>query len=378
MRLMAIPGKSGQEHDIVQFIRHTLLDAGAPAGAVRTDSAHRRSPSGGTTGNLALKLPGSVRAPRRLLMGHLDTVPICLGAKPVKKGNLVKSGDPATGLGADDRAGVAVVLSTALEIIEKRLPHPPLTFFWPVQEEIGLCGSRYATVRSLGGPQLAFNFDGGAPDKLTVGATGGYRCVIEVSGIASHAGGAPERGVSAIAIASLAIADLVRGGWHGNISKDGASGTSNVGTIRGGEATNVVTDRVVLKAEARSHAPRFRKRIVREIESAFRRAAKEVTNAAGRCGRVKFVGRLDYESFLLRGREPCVLEAEAAVRGIGRQPQRAVTNGGLDANWMFRHGIPTVTLGCGQIDQHTVTEGLNLKEFDDACRIALLLATDGN
>ena len=42
-------------------------------------------------------------------------------------------------------------------------------------------------------------------------------------------------------------------------SKDGNFGTSNVGFIHGGEATNVVTDRVSLRAEARSHDPEFRK-----------------------------------------------------------------------------------------------------------------------
>jgi len=42
----------------------------------------------------------------------MDTVPICVGAKPVRKGNVVRSADPKTGLGADDRAGVAVVLNT--------------------------------------------------------------------------------------------------------------------------------------------------------------------------------------------------------------------------------------------------------------------------
>ena len=77
------------------------------------------------------------------------------------------------------------------------------------------------------------------------------------------------RGVSAIAIASLAIADLARGGWHGLVEKGKSGGTTNVGFIHGGEATNVVTDRVTLKAEARSHDPKFRGQIIAAIEKAF-------------------------------------------------------------------------------------------------------------
>jgi len=199
--------------------------------------------------------------------------------------------------------------------------------------------------------------------------------LIEIEGLASHAGGAPEAGVSAIAIASLAIADLQRTGWHGDIHQDGKHGTSNVGYIFGGEATNVVTDHVTLKAEARSHDPKFRKWIIREMEQAFHRAAKEVRNVDGVCGQVKIAGHLDYESFLLKPTEPCVQVAEQAIRSINAQPERAITNGGVDANWLTAHGIPAVTLGCGQKNQHTVSELLNVAEFESACRIGLRLAT---
>jgi tripeptide aminopeptidase len=198
---------------------------------------------------------------------------------------------------------------------------------------------------------------------------------IDVRGIASHAGGAPERGVSAIAIAALGIANLHQNGWHGDIRKDGRQGTSNVGYIRGGEATNVVTDQVVVKAEARSHDPRFRQVIVEHIKKAFRDACQSTTNAAGKRGRVRFEGQLDYEAFMLAPDEPCLLVAEKAVASVGRRPERAVTNGGLDANWMVARGIPTVTLGCGQVNQHTVNERLRVCCFEDACRIALRLAT---
>jgi tripeptide aminopeptidase len=302
-------------------------------------------------------------------------VPICVGSRPAKKGGEVRSADPNTGLGADDRAGVAVVLTAAREILERRLPHPPLTLCWFVQEEIGLQGARLINRSLLGKPRLAFNWDGGSPYKLTIGATGGYRIEIQIEGVASHAGGAPEKGVSAIAIAALAIADLHRGGWHGDIHKGGKHGTSNVGVIHGGEATNVVTDRVTVRAEARSHDPVFRKKILGEIEKAFTRAAREVKNVKGVRGKVAMQPRLDYESFKLPLDEPCVQAAAQAVRSIGRDPEPAIANGGVDANWLTVHGIPAVTLGCGQRNQHMTSEHLDVSEFRDACRIGLRLAT---
>ena len=206
-----------------------------------------------------------------MLSAHLDTVPICVGCQPQRHGDLIRSANPNSGLGADDRAGVAVILNTAIEILQRGLPHPPLTFCWFVQEETGLHGSRCLTKSKLGKPAMAFNWDGGSPAKLTVGATGGYRMEIEIRGLASHAGNAPEWGVSAIAIASLAIADLHRGGWHGDVRKGRRRGTSNVGVIQGGDATNVVTDRVLVRAKLavtspsseNGSSPRSRKRFGR-------------------------------------------------------------------------------------------------------------------
>jgi tripeptide aminopeptidase len=375
LALMAIPGRSGEERGVRDYIVDQLRRAGAPASAIRSDHAHRHTPLDGEIGNLVFRMPGIMRGPRRLLMAHLDTVPLCVGSKPVVKGQVVHSAAKHAGLGADDRAGCAVILTAALEILRRRLPHPPLVFLWPVQEEVGLFGARHANLALLGQPKLAFNWDGGPADKLTIGATGAYRIQIIVEGIASHAGGAPEQGVSAITIAGLAIADLERGGWLGDVRKEGERGTSNIGVIQGGAATNVVTDRVELKAEARSHNPVFRRVIRDAIEQAFHKAASEVRNIVGAHGKVTCESRQDYESFRLSAEEPSIQAAEAAVRATGGEPFHFVSNGGLDANWLTARGIPTVTLGCGQLHAHMVTEQLDLVMFRQACRIALRLAT---
>ena len=373
MQLMRIPGKSGEETEVAELITERLVKAGADPRWIVQDCAHRSTPIKGRCGNLILKIPGT-RQPRRLLVSHMDTVPLCVGAEPVREGNVIRSRNPRTGLGADNRAGCAVILQAALTLLKSDQPHPPLTFLWTVQEEIGLHGARHLSLAKLGKPKLAFNWDGGKANKLTIGATGGYRMEIVVRGLASHAGGAPEEGVSAIAIASLAISDLHQRGWHGLIQQNGKLGTSNIGVIEGGAATNVVADEVRLRAEARSHDSRFRQKIVQQIEQAFKRAAKQVKNTAGKAGKVEFDGRLDYDSFRLPTAEPCVEEAAAAARQVSGNVEYAIANGGLDANWLSARGIPTVSLGCGQENQHTIAEWLDVSEFRTACDIALRLA----
>jgi tripeptide aminopeptidase len=375
MRLMAIRGKSCEEGAVVRFITDELLQAGIPASSILVDQVNRKSPAGGEVGNLIVTLPGNRRGSRRLLMAHLDTVPLCVGARPVLKGKTVSAADPDTALGADDRSGATVVLTSVLEILRQKLAHPPLTLFWPVQEEIGLYGARYVSLPKLGNPKLCFNWDGGSAATACIGATGAYDLEIEIDGIASHAGVHPEGGVSAIAVAGLAIADLTQNGWHGLIVKGKNTGTSNIGVISGGEATNVVTPAVRLRAEVRSHDPRFRKRLVDEFRKAFERAAKSVKNDVGKSGRVLFHADLKYESFRLAESEAAVQESLRAIRAVGLDPQTRISNGGLDANWLSARGLPTVTLGSGQTNVHTVNETLNVEDFLNGCRIGLLLAT---
>jgi tripeptide aminopeptidase len=373
--MMAIPGKSCEEGRIAEYIRRRLRDAGLPEAAIIDDGANKRSPVGGEVGNVIVKLPGTVRGPRRLLMGHIDTVPLCVGCQPVRKGDYISSKDPTTALGGDNRAGAAVALTAVLEILRQDLPHPPLTLFWPVQEEIGLYGARFVSKGKLGNPKLCFNWDGRDPELIVVGATGDYAITVEIEGIASHAGGHPEQGVNAITVASRAIADLHENGWHGLILKGRNAGTSNVGIVRAGDATNVVTPKLSLRAEARSHDPKFRRRIVDEYRKAFQRAVKAVKNDAGKTGSMKFDADLKYEAFRLEDSEPVVQHALRAVELAGLEPGTRISNGGLDANWLCAHGFPTATLGCGQEAIHTSNEKLHLPSFLHACRIGLLLAT---
>lgn len=375
MELMAVPGKSGEESAIAELISEKLVAAGVQRRAIVGDVSHKKSPIGGQRGNLIVRLPGTVRGPRRLMMAHMDTVPLCAGAQPVKRGNTIVARDPETALGADNRAGAAVVLNTLLEIKERNLPHPPLTLFWPIQEEIGMFGARYASHAKLGNPKLCFNWDGNSAEMVCIGATGDYAIQIEIEGIASHAGVHPEQGVSAAVIAAKAIADLETGGWLGLVEKGRKSGSSNIGVVNGGAATNVVMPKLSIRAEVRSHDPKFRKRILTEFEKAFQRACRTTSNDVGKTGRVRFQADLKYESFRLRKEEPIVQAAMTALTAIGLKGYLRVTNGGLDANWMTSRGLPTVTFGCGQMNPHTVDEALNIEAFLQACRVGLAVGT---
>ena len=170
-------------------------------------------------------------------------------------------------------------------------------------------------------------------------------------------------------------------GWFGKVERNGHSGTSNVGPIRGanegpaGDATNVVTDYLKVWGESRSHDASFCREITAAYKAAFLSSAAAVTDGQGKAGSVRFTAQTAYHPFRMRDNAPVVRRAMAAVAAQGLSPRIRVANGGLDANCMVRHGIPTVTFGAGQNNAHTLDEWVDLTEFAAACRLALRLAT---
>lgn len=380
MRFLAVEGVTGQEKNIARELQAALREAGVPSRAIRFDTANERIPLPTQTGNLIAKLPGTRPGPRLLFMTHLDTVPLCAGAVPVRKGGkIVPQGE--TALGGDNRTGCAVLVTLAATLLKHQLPHPPITFLFTVREESGLFGARYLDPADLDGPVMGFNVDGRSAGEVTVGAVGADRWEVEVFGKASHAGVYPDRGISSSMITALAMAEVFENGWFGKVVKDGRQGTSNIGSIgdakgrSAGEATNVVTDYVHVRGESRSHDAKFVREITAAYKEAFTTAAERVKDHEGKPGRVKFTSRLDYHPFRLKDDAPVVRHAAAAVKALGRQPVLKVTNGGLDANWVVKHGIPTITFGAGQNEIHTVKEWVDLAEFEAGCRLAVLLAT---
>jgi tripeptide aminopeptidase len=372
--LLAIEGLSGREGKVAAAVRAKLLAAGCSPDWLRHDQVNRRVESY-EIGNLILRLPGNGADGRPLLfVGHLDTVPLCRGARAVRRGNRITT-DGSTALGGDNRTACAALVTLVETLLRERPPHPPLTVLFTVGEEVGLVGARHVDLDDLGRPAMGFNIDGGDPALITTGAIGADRWEAHVRGRSSHAGVAPERGVSAALIASRAIAEVARRGYFGKIRKGRDEGTSNVGVLRGGEATNQVTDHVFVRGESRSHRARFIDEITGVYRAAFEKAAASVTDDRGRSGSVEFRAERDYDAFRMPEDSPPVVLALRAAARLRYRPETRIANGGLDANSLNAKGVPTVTLGAGQHAPHTVDEYVDLREFWRGCRLLLQIAT---
>ena len=374
MTFLRIEGLSGQEGAVAAELRRRLVDAGARTSWIRHDEAHRRLKGDFSVGNLIVRIPGTRAGARRMFLGHMDTVPLCRGAVPIRRGDRIVARG-RTAVRADNRTAVAAIVAAAEAVLRNDLPHPPLTLLFPIAEEIGLYGAKAVRPADLGKPAMAFNIDSGDPNEIITGAIGANRWEVNLHGRSSHAGMHPEDGVSAMLAAGRAIETVAAKGFFGRIRKDARTGTANVGIIRGGEATNQVTDHVYVRGECRSHNPAFLATITAAYRRAFESAARSVRNVRGERATATFRTEADYRAFRLPDDHPAVRFACDAARGLGLQPRTVVMNGGLDANPLNEKGIPTVTLGAGQHGAHSVDEYVELAEYLAGCRLVVELMT---
>ena len=279
-------------------------------------------------------------------------------------------GDPDGADAAWASSGAAIVM-LAETLLKNKIPHPPITLLFPIAEENGLHGSRMVRFKDLGHPVMGFNLDGQHPNEIVIGAMSAVRWIAEIRGRSTHAGIEPEKGISAGMIASKAMATIAEKDYFGRIVKGNRTGTSNLGSMGGGEASNQVMDRAVLTGECRSHSPAFLEQIIKVYKTSFAQAAKSVTNDVGKCGKVKFTTVSDYNAFRLKKSEPCVKIASKAVEAAGKKPNPLVMDAGLDANNFNEKGLPTVTLGTGSHKFHQLEEYVDIKEYLTGCDVLL-------
>lgn len=377
LELLTIPGPPSQEARVAAHLREKLIGLGVSANNIVTDNAQNQSEYGGNTGNLIVHLNGHGNGDRWMFSTHMDTVPGAVDTKAKIEGDWIVSDAPGKALGGDNRAGCATVLQVARELLKQKGQHAPTTLVFFIQEEVGLVGARGLDLTALGtpSPTLCFNFDGGLPDQLVTKVIGTERFNIHITGLAAHAGSRPEKGVSAAMIASLALAELQQNGWHGKIEKSEGQGSANIGILNGGTGSNVVMPELNILAEARSHSAPFRKTIIQTYKDTFIKIASNLQSVDGQSGQVTFSPGPTYEPFDLPPDAPVIKAAQQAAQSCGFETTCVSNNGGMDANWIVAHGIPTITIGVGQQNAHTPEERLNLPHFYQACQFATTLAT---
>jgi len=345
IQLVQIESGSENEAEICAFVAEKLRQLGAES--VLIDDASKQL--GGTGGNVFARFRGTVEAPPLLLNAHLDTVSPTTGIKIIRTENEIKT-DGRTILGADNKAGVAIILEVLQTLKERNLPHPPLEIMFSIREEKGLLGAKAFDASQLRA-RYGLVVDGReVPSDLFIQSPTHWKFEVVFHGRAAHAGAEPEKGRNAIQMAAKAIAQME---W-GRLDEETSA---NIGTIEGGQAMNIVPDRVKLVGEFRGFDPKRVEELINRWRELCERVAKEHE------GSVEVNFSKTFDAVRLTPDAPIVKAAVAALKELGVEPKLTRTGGGSDANAFSTHGIQCLVFPTGASDIHSLQERLILPNF---------------
>ncbi len=334
IELVRIPSTSGHEEKIRAHLAQNLASLGL---TTQVDE----------TGNLVTTLDGE-GAPL-LLNAHMDRVPPGLGHQPILRDGILYS-DGTTNLGADDAAGIVVILEVVRRIIEQQLPHPPLVIVFTVEEEAGLCGaSNFDSTAWHVADGIVFDnaFEAG----VVVSKGSAYEAFdVKITGRTGHPGKDLSHTVNAI--------DIFRAANYPDGSLNNDQTRINIGHIMGGNARNAVPDVVFLEGELRSFEPlEVREKYKQAIQDAFELAARRFGGQAT----VSF--KTHSKGYEVSPDEPLLHTYRSVLAERGATLQMRPTFIGSDTSG-FRPTVRAITISTGVVNEHSVQEYVALDPLE--------------
>lgn len=347
--LVRVDSLSLQERKMADLLKAKLESMGFE---VYEDDAG--SKAGGNAGNLICTIKGEKKVSPILLMAHMDTVVPGIGKKPVVEGNIIKT-DGTTILGGDDAAGIECILEALRVLKEDNLPHGDIQIVFTIGEEEGLLGAKHLDYSKIYAKYGFVLDDGGEIGEVAVTAPTQDKIDVTVIGKAAHAGVEPEKGISAIQITADAISRM-------QLGRIDDETTANIGVISGGQATNIICDKVTIKAEARSRNEDKLRKQTAHMKECFELAAAKFG------GSVDFKSETAYPAFNIKNDNKIMDILRKAAQNTGLELKPVPTGGGSDTNIINSKGIQAVDVSVGMDKVHSVQEQINIDDMVKAAR----------
>ncbi len=327
--------------------------------------------TGSDTGNIIIRFPGT--KPERdpvFFNCHLDVISPCIGVKVNRDDSDTFFSTGETVLGADDKAGIAILIEVLLTTLENNLDYAPVELLFTTCEEIGLLGAKAFSPSSLKA-YYGYALDSTGIDNVITGAPAANYIIAEIHGQASHAGLNPNNGISAIQLAGKAISRLPLG------QLDDQS-TANIGLISGGTATNIIPDFVKLKGEIRSHSVAKLHRHIDHFKSIFSDTINSWHDPGYRLDShpaFSFQSPEQYPLMSLPDDSDVLQLARLAGHNLSRSLHFGKAGGGSDANFFNHKGLPTAILGIGMDHVHSNSEQIKLSDMQRTAELILSIIT---
>jgi tripeptide aminopeptidase len=277
-------------------------------------------------------------------------------------GHDIVTASGTTLLGADNKAGVAEIMTAAAFLVaHPEIPHGTVRLAFTPDEEIGR-GTAHFDVKRFGA-HCAYTMDGGSRGEVEMESFSADAMTLTFHGFNTHPGYAKGRMVNAIKMAAHFIDRLPKDTMSPETT-DGLEGFVHPYVVTASVDTTSV--RVLIRD--------FVTAALKEKEAALEALAREV--AAGYPGaRVEVAVEESYRNMKeVLDQHPAIVEhAREAIRRAGLEPRSHPIRGGTDGSRLSFMGLPTPNLFAGEHNFHSRLEWVSVQDMEKAVEVIVHL-----
>lgn len=303
---------------------------------------------------------------RDLVLPDAPSAVLRLSEQPALRsqmGNDIVTASGLTLLGADDKAGVAEIVTAAEYLMRHpEIPHGPIRIAFTPDEEIGRGANHFDVERF--GAVCAYTLDGGSRGELEYESFSADAMTLTFKGFNTHPGYAKGRMVNAIRLAgrfldrlpSETLSPETTGGYEGFVHP---------------YQMDASVDRTRVKVLIRD----FVTASLAEKEALVERIAREVVASVPGASLDIKIDESYRNMREVLDRHPDVVDyARAAMRRAGLEPIERPIRGGTDGSRLSFMGLPTPNLFAGEHNFHSRLEWVSVQDMEKAVEVIVNLA----
>ena len=274
------------------------------------------------------------------------------------KGRTLITTDGTTLLGADDKAGIAEIMTVAEELLKGTMPHGKVCIAFTPDEEVG-SGADKMDIPAFGA-QYAYTADGGCENEIVYENFNASEAVFKIRGFNIHPGEAKNKMINA-ALVGMEINSMLPNletPAHTELYEGFFHLCEMEGTVENATLQYIIRDHSAVSFEARENT-------LRHIE--------KIMNEKYGQGTVKLEIHEQYRNMIEKV-APCmqlVDYAKDAIRELGMEPNTDPIRGGTDGAQLSFRGLPCPNLGTGGYAFHGPYEHITAEGMDTAVHVML-------
>ncbi len=275
------------------------------------------------------------------------------------KGHDLVVTDGNTLLGADDKAGIAIIMS-ALQYFKDhpKVAHNTICVAFTVDEEIGE-GPKHFNYRKFNA-KYAYTIDGSAINRIEAENFNAYAANVSIKGVSIHPGEAKGKLINALLLANEIVSMLPQ--KETPYDSDGKQGYWHINEINGD------SEQATMRFILRDFKEDGMKQRISRLEDAVKKLKVKYPTAVID---VSFKEQYRNMKKYVDKKPIAVKRARAALRKNGIEPVSSAIRGGTDGATFSRNGLITPNLGTGSYNHHGRFEFLDIQEFNKMISVVI-------